>query len=214
MSSYSVPPPPAASPDGFKSVKEKNKSTFRDYVIYAMLLAILLGVIGGGIYYFTRPKEEKEKLRTKLNHTLDEVKLPDENPHAKLPESKNQKQLDDLLDGGSETPKTPPPAFSGNNTMAPTGSVSTYSGGAQSGVYLPDDPALPQASPEFIKFAETMKVSGVLQGPPAKAMLNGRSFRVGAIIDPSLGVIFAGVDGATNRLILRDRTGAELRRAY
>lgn len=210
MSSYQIPPS-AASPDGFKSVKSKNKSTLRDYVVYSVLLAILLGAISGGAYYFTRPKTEKEKLRAKLDHTLDEVALRD-GKQLEPPELKAPKQLDGIIDDGAATSKSSSSA--GKNPPSKTGAVSTYAGGAQNGVLLSDDPAAPKANPAFIQFAETLKVSGVLQGTPAKAMMNGRLFRAGAVIDPELGVTFVSVDDSSNRILLRDKTGAELRLAY
>ncbi len=205
-------PPSSASPDGFQSVKAKNKSTLRDYVVYGMILIILLCVIGGAAYYFTRPKVEKEKLRTKLDHTLNDVALREGKQPMAAPELKSPKELDGLLDDGSTTAKSS--SSTGNTSASKTGGVSTYAGGTQNGVLLSDDPALPKASPAFIQFAETLKVSGVLQGSPAKAMMNGRLFRAGTIIDPELGVMFVSVDGSSNRILLRDKTGAELRLAY
>ncbi|MFA6289037.1 MAG: hypothetical protein WC661_16770 [Opitutaceae bacterium] len=211
MSSYPMPPS-SASPDGFQSVKSKNKSTLRDYVVYGVILTILLGVAGGSVYYFTRPKAEKEQLRAKLDHTLNDVALRDGKQPVEPPELKAPKNLDGILDDGSTAPKSPSPT--GNNPTSKTGSVSTYAGGKQNGVLLSDDPALPKPSLAFIQFAEALKVSGVLQGASAKAMLNGRLFRAGAVIAPELGVIFVGVDEPNKRLILRDKTGAELRLAY
>ena len=211
MSSHSLPPPLA--PDGFKSVKAKNKSTLRDYAVYAVILVILLGLIGGSAYYFTRPKSEQEQLRSKLDRTRDEMLLRDGKDKAepeRLPELKAPKNLDGLLDDSVAAPKTTPPIA--NTAVPKTGNVSTYAGGRANGVLLSDDPGLPKASPEFIHFAETLKVSGVLQGPPAKAMMNGRMFRAGAIIDPELGVTFVSVEGS--KLLLRDKNGAELRLTY
>ena len=204
------------TPQGdFHPEKFARKSTLRDYAIYAVLLVVLLGLVGGFAYYFTRPKPEKEQLRAKLDHTLGEVTLRDGKEKTEpppLPELKTPKNLDGLLDDGTTTGKTTPPT--GNLPAIKTGSVSTYSGGKQNGVLRSDDAKLPQASPEFIHFAEVMKVSGVFQGTPSKAMLNGRMFRASAVIDADLGVIFVDVDGAQKRLLLRDKTGAELRLAY
>lgn len=214
ISSNPLMPSPTSQGD-FRPEKFERKSTLRDYAIYAVLLVLLLGLIGGSAYYFTRPKPEKEKLRAKLDQTLGDVTLRDEKEKPEpppLPELKNPKNLEGLLDDPAAGPKPSSPA--GINGLPKTGSVSAYAGGRQNGVLLSDDPKLPQASPAFIAWAQSLKVSGVLQGAPAKAMLNGRMFRAGAIIEPEQGIVFVDVDGAQKRILLRDKTGAELRLSY
>jgi len=81
-------------------------------------------------------------------------------------------------------------------------------------VVASDDPKLPEASAEFIRYAEALRVSSVVPGKPAKVMIGGRLFRAGQMIDAEETVTFAGVDGVKKVLILRDQSGAELRLSY
>jgi hypothetical protein len=81
-------------------------------------------------------------------------------------------------------------------------------------VPTPPPPPPPVASAGFIRFSEAMTVSGVFQGTPARALVNGRLARVGDEIEPSLRIKFVGVDAATKHLILEEGSGAQLRVKY
>ena len=70
------------------------------------------------------------------------------------------------------------------------------------------------ASPEFRTFVANARVSGVFQGAPPRAMINGKLTRVGETTDPTLGVIFEGLDTEKKQLIFRDRSGAVISRRY
>jgi hypothetical protein len=78
----------------------------------------------------------------------------------------------------------------------------------------PAPASLPAASARFIRYAESIRVSGVFQGSPARALVDGRLVRSGDVLDPALGVSFVGVDVDTKHLILKDRTGAQVRVKY
>lgn len=78
----------------------------------------------------------------------------------------------------------------------------------------PPPPPPPAASAAFVRFSEAMTVSGVFQGTPARALVNGRLARVGDEIEPSLRIKFVGVDAATKHLILEEGSGAQLRVKY
>jgi hypothetical protein len=71
-----------------------------------------------------------------------------------------------------------------------------------------------EASPEFRSFVANAKVSGVFQGNPARAMINGRLARTGDMIDPPLGIIFEGVDATKKQLLFKDKSGAVVARKY
>lgn len=209
MSSRPLTPPSLPSPDEFRPEKFQKKSGARDYVVYAVVLVVLLGVIGGSVYYFTRSKAEKDKLHAKLDTTLTDAGLrSDPPPPPKLKDPK----LDGLL--GEEDTEAKAAAAAVKKTEAKPVGVSTYSGGGPNRVVLSSDPKLPKASVAFIQFAEALKVSSVVQGSPAKMMIAGKLYRSGEIIDEKLGVTFAGVDAAKTALILRDFRGAELLLSY
>jgi hypothetical protein len=59
-----------------------------------------------------------------------------------------------------------------------------------------------------------MTISGVFQGSPARAFVNGRLVRTGDELEPALGIKFVGVDAVTKYLIMEERTGAQLRVKY
>ena len=75
-------------------------------------------------------------------------------------------------------------------------------------------PKRPEPSARFVRFADALKVSGVFQGTPARALVDGRLVREGEMIDLALGIRFAGVDADTKYLILEDATTAQLRVKY
>jgi hypothetical protein len=59
-----------------------------------------------------------------------------------------------------------------------------------------------------------MTISGVFQGSPARAFMNGRVVRSGEEIESALGIRLIGVDAVSKHLILEERTGAQLRVKY
>lgn len=74
--------------------------------------------------------------------------------------------------------------------------------------------AAAEASPEFRSFVANAKVSGVFQGAPARAFINGRMVRTGENVDATLGIVFEGVDSTKRHLIFKDKTGATVARRY
>lgn len=82
-------------------------------------------------------------------------------------------------------------------------------------------PTTPQAmsssletSTAFVAFADAIRINGVFQGNPARASINGRIVRAGALLDASLGVTFDGIDPRSREIILRDTSGATIRKKY
>lgn len=70
------------------------------------------------------------------------------------------------------------------------------------------------ASVAFRTFVANAKISGVFQGTPARAVINGRLARSGETIDPALGVVFDRIDADRRHIVFRDRTGATVTRRY
>lgn len=115
---------------------------------------------------------------------------------------------DPLADKPAAAPAgAPPPAA----RPAPTGqSTITKSVSATT----PLEEAAAEASPEFRSFVANAKVSGVFQGAPARAFINGRMVRTGETVDVTLGIIFEGVDSAKRHLVFKDKSGAVVARRY
>ncbi len=74
--------------------------------------------------------------------------------------------------------------------------------------------AAPEASPVFLAWVVNIKVNGVFQGTPARAMINGRLTRTGEVVDGNLGITFESVDADRKHLIFKDRSGATVTRKY
>ena len=70
------------------------------------------------------------------------------------------------------------------------------------------------ATPAFIAFVESARISGVFQGDPPRALINGRTVRAGAIVDPALGVTFYRLDADRRWVFFRDATGAWVKKGY
>jgi hypothetical protein len=82
-------------------------------------------------------------------------------------------------------------------------------------VAAPAEPAgPPPPGAAFRRLAEDMRVSGVFQGDPPRALIDGKLSRGGDTIDSRLGVVFVSVDAAKKTLLLRDKTGAEINKKY
>ena len=71
-----------------------------------------------------------------------------------------------------------------------------------------------EASQAFRTFVADAKISGVFQGTPPRAFINGRLIRVGETVDPSLGITFESVDPKAKSIVFKDSTGATVARRY
>jgi hypothetical protein len=109
--------------------------------------------------------------------------------------------LDENASNPAATANTPQPATA-MTSVAPGLAASTQV-----------DAAL-AASPAFRSFVANAKVSGVFQGNPARAMINGRLFRAGETVDPGLGITFSGLDPERHSLVFKDKSGAIVARKY
>jgi hypothetical protein len=74
--------------------------------------------------------------------------------------------------------------------------------------------AATEATPEFRSFVANAKISGIFQGVPSRAFINGRLHRAGELIDPALGITFETVDAERKQIIFKDRSGAIVARRY
>ena len=74
--------------------------------------------------------------------------------------------------------------------------------------------AMPDASSAFRAFVANAKISGVFQGNPPRAFINGRLIRAGETIDSSLGIRFESVDQQEKNIVFKDTSGATVSRHY
>lgn len=75
-------------------------------------------------------------------------------------------------------------------------------------------PQAVQPGARFLRYAEGIRVSGVFQGTPARALVDGRLVRQGELLEPTLGIKFAEVDAQAKQLVLEDASGARVRVRY
>ncbi len=195
------PSPEDVRPENFQPRKVQKP---RDKL--AVFTAVLAGVVvaGGGLYYFTRPAGERQQLRADLTQQLTK---PAETKPAQL------REATEVAEAMGETAAAP--AARPAETTPDARPATAYAGGSPTRILPADNPKLPPASADFLKFAEALRVSGVVPGNPARVMLNGKLFRGGDTVDAALGVRFIGVETAPRKcFILRDATGAELKLTY
>ena len=122
-----------------------------------------------------------------------------------------QSRIDSALTGEDPATKAPASPAPGSAGKTATG-VTTLQKGLTATTTL--EFAAPEASVEFRSFVASAKVSGVFQGTPARAMINGRLVRSGETVDAGLGIRFDGVDSAKRHLVFKDRNGAVVVRKY
>lgn len=75
-------------------------------------------------------------------------------------------------------------------------------------------PPPPRVSASFQRFVAEMRISGVFQGEPARAMINGRTIREGDLVDPGLGIRFLGLDIDRRLVLLEEPSGAQAAKKY
>lgn len=192
--------------------KFKSKSRLGDYIVYGLLLALVLGVGGSTVYYQTRQPDEQKALRKQANRILAAIPFlgfrDNDAPHV-VERKAPRMEAGILPEETSLTPATPPPPAP-PPPSAPIARTSVYAGGGQSGVRPSGNPQAPAPGEEFTLFANSLKVSSVVQGSPAKVMLNGRIYNIGDTLNAELGVVLVRLDATEKHLLLRDRTRAEL----
>ena len=120
---------------------------------------------------------------------------------------------EDLPDAPTAVPSGAPgrqPAATSRPT-APATTTTTIAPGVTATTQLE---AAAEASPAFRSFVANAKVSGVFQGSPSRAVINGRLTRIGEAVDSALGITFEGVDHQRRYLIFKDKSGATVSRRF
>ncbi|MEO6875050.1 MAG: hypothetical protein ABI222_09535 [Opitutaceae bacterium] len=74
--------------------------------------------------------------------------------------------------------------------------------------------AVANASVSFRTFVAAAKISGVYQGTPPRAFINGRLVRVGDIVDEMQDITFDSIDVPSRSLVFKDSTGATVSKRY
>jgi hypothetical protein len=215
-------------------------SAKRDALVFGLAFLVIAG-LGGGAYYFLTGDDTLEGATNQVRAKLEEAAQLPGNAIDSAKQSmsgardKEQTRIDAVAEGqeppaergvGNVTPSDlqnrlreskPPPASKNVVETAPLPPPTTTPPASlpQPAAEKPAEPAAaPPANPRFVRYTETLRVSGVFQGNPARALVDGRLVRSGDIIEPNLGISFTGIDPDTKHLILQDATGAQVRVKY
>jgi hypothetical protein len=229
---FVVPLGAAKPPEKPDAAKFKRKSTARDYFIYAGAFVILVLIGGVAYFYFSKPEETKAAFTGAKEKFDNAVKLPPGvlgDPKSSIDGAKdamtNKRDsklapIDAVLSGGDADPgaakaKAEAAAVAAKAAAAKIEKSTAYSVSSNTGVVVAAATATaPAPNPRFLRYAEALVVSGVFQGEPARALVDGRIIRSGDVIEPMLAVTFLGVDAPAKQLILGDKTGAQVRVKY
>jgi len=136
--------------------------------------------------------------------------------------SGEQSRVDAILNGdeptGQRALRTPLPGELGGRpapAKTPTLNKASASAALAPGVSVTTEiSASRDASQAFRSFVAEAKVTGVFQGSPARAFINGRLSRAGTLVEEGLGITFVDVDTENRVLIFKDRFGAQVTKAY
>ncbi len=104
----------------------------------------------------------------------------------------------------------------GSQTKAPVKAEGTVPV-AKAGVAASGESAAarrPAPSPAFQIFVESLKVSGVLQQTPVRAIIDGGTVFAGDVLEPTQGIRLVGADFEQRQLIFEDKTRAQVKVFY
>jgi hypothetical protein len=196
---------------GTPGAKPERRRAFRIGVYAAALL--LLGLVGlGAGAFFRAVKRATEEKRGQVRATAAPAPTPTPPPApsavrgalagaiAKAAvEVKKAEERKAAVEEIAAPPPRPTPEPDLSRFPPPSGRAAVAEAGA---------------SRAFVAFVESVRISGVFEGAPARALINGRTVRAGGVVDAPLGVVFVGVDVGARQVVFRDATGAFVRKPY
>ncbi|MEY4489647.1 MAG: hypothetical protein RIQ79_2155 [Verrucomicrobiota bacterium] len=210
--------PPIMSGAGKKKVRAR-----RDLVIFALVFLLIAGGVGGGLIYYLNPWGATAAVST-VKAKLDEAsQLPGQavgkaQKAMDLARAKEQAKLEAAIKGDDLAPTTKPadptPIAEVSNPATKTVAGARDTTTNNRVTVVPGDGTTLEPNANFVKWGGSLRVSGVFQGTPARALIDGRLVRQGELIEPVLGVKFDSVDASRKQIILKDETGAQVRLKY
>jgi len=189
---------PAAKPANAPAenlAAEKPAETASDVVAQPAVVAESPDSLPGNV--IAKAKEAIAANNTALVDPINEILTPATAPVSKPP---------------VENPAaTPPPAANTSPAQEPasTAKIATTSAPA-----VPTPAPAPDPSPAFRSYVVNLRISGVFQGESARAMLNGKMYRLGETVDSKLGIIFLRLEPENKRIVFEDGRGAIMSRRY
>jgi hypothetical protein len=216
----------------------KKHTAKKDILVFLLIVVLILSAAGAGLMYYVNPwgtKEAVSSVKSKLDAAAELPGQAVNKAQGAIQSARGNEQARlDAAIRGEDVPdaralKTPPPGGSSTAQAKspepleiindePADGLSGSTSGRSSTLHQVDitqkDPSVPPPNARFVKWGTALKVTGVFQGSPARALIEGRIVREGELIEPLLGVKFAGVDSDQKQVILQDETGAQVRLKY
>ena len=195
----------------------------RDALVFGLVLLLVVGAGAGAYFYFSGSEpapepapppakaiaEVREKEQARVNAVVDGKEPPAERVIGNVTPGELQTKLQEK---NSAVPvvtpaENPPPATTAGSTPVATTEPAPPP--------VPEGPPpIPKANPRFVRYAESIRVSGVYQGSPARALIDGRLVREGEVVEPALGIKFSDIDAEAKQIILEDGSGAQVKVKY
>jgi hypothetical protein len=138
----------------------------------------------------------------------------------------NEQARIDAMAAGEEAPDkraldTPPPSRFYGRSQSPDAAGTQIPVPGSGSVVAPGVVATtnavvtaPKASAAFTRFVADARITGVFQGIPPRALINGRMIRAGEVVDQALGVVFDSIDAEKKTITFKDRAGIPATRNY
>jgi hypothetical protein len=122
----------------------------------------------------------------------------------------------DAAIAAAATPGSPAPASAATSTPTPPAVADATAPALAPAETVPPPAPEPEVepSPAFKRFVLEMRVNGVFQGDPPRALINGRTVRPGEFLDNGLGIVFHGIDPEKKLILMRDANGSRMTRKY
>ena len=190
--------------------KNRSKKIVKLIMVGVGSVALAVGMLKFAMVKFIDPPPPPPSIIPKPRPPVKIAPIVDvPNPPETEPETKPAQAEAPPTASKPVRPVKTPPKKSGETTTKATSDLAP-------GVTVTSDAvqAEVEASSEFRTFVADAKVSGVFQGSPARAFINGRLVRAGEVVDSAMGIKFESVDPSTKTIVFKDSSGAKVSKHY
>jgi len=216
-----LPPPPITARAAKAAVGRGHAK--RDALLFGLVFLLVAGAGTGAYFYFSKPAAEpppppvnkavaeaRQKEQARVDAAVDGKDVPAERAVGNVTPGELQNRLQEKNTAVPPAPVVPAPGA----TTPGAAPATPLAGPADPGQSPVAPPVAAQPSPRFVRYAEGIRVSGVYQGSPARALIDGRLIRQGETVEPVLGIKFADIDAEAKQIILEDASGARVKVKY
>lgn len=217
-----LPPPPIPARAAKAAVNRSHAK--RDALLFGLIFLLVAG-LGAGAYFYFSPSapeappppankalaEARQKEQARADAAVDGKEPPAERAFGNVTPGELQARLQEKNTPVPPAPVVPAPDAPKQGAATPSAPVAVP---ADAGPVPVAPSVAAQPSPRFVRYAEGIRVSGVYQGSPARALIDGRLIRQGETVEPVLGIKFADIDAEAKHIILEDASGARVKVKY